>query len=185
MLPSNYFAVTAFAEGSSMVGYPARFLHNLIERKRTTNVNVQDYTIRLSKDDMTIQRAIGSIRFVHLNSSAATFLEKSTFERSGTSSHDFINTNPSALPVERGLQRVGNDVDEPDPSELEALKEILYNIPVPVRREELRPFGEQSLERRDVQVLNVMNEDDLKRHLIAAGGNMKEASIRIIQTAAW
>ena len=182
MLPSNYLAVTTFAEGSSMVGYPARCLHNIIERRRTTNVNVQDYTIRLNTSDMTIQRAIGSIRFVHLNSSAATFLDTRELERSGNNAHDFIN-NDSTL--QGSLQRFGQDIDEADRSDLEALKEILYNIPVPVRTQYLSPFGEQDFKTRDVQVLDVINADDLKRHLIAAGRKMKEASIRVIQTAAW
>ena len=181
MLPSNYFAVTAFAEGSSMVGYPARFLHNIIERKRTTNMNVQDYTIRFGKGDLTTNRAIGSIRFVHLNSSATTFLENCTLEREANA-HETNFTR--ALSVTREIEYLGRNVDEPDGSELDALKEILFNIPVPVRKE-VGPVGDHNIEIRNVQVLDIVSEDDINRHLIAAGRDMKEAAIRIIQTAAW
>ena len=181
MLPSNYVAVTAFAEGSSMVGYPARFLHNIIERKRTTNMNVQDYTICFGKGDMTRNRAIGSIRFVHLNSTAATLLKNDTFERE-------VNSNESncasTMSITRETEYSDRNVDEPDGSELDALKEILYNIPVPVKKE-VGPVGGHNIEMTNVQVLDMISEDEINRHLIAAGRDMKEVAIRIIQTAAW
>jgi len=127
-------------------------------------------------------RSIASVRTVHLDSSSVLPWQD-VLEASADS--DGTNLDGDSQVIEAG-------VIEDHKADVEALRDILSCITVPVR--ETSDTGSVAMTVASAQtkyrisngqVLDFFNDDEIRRHFIAAGEDLKEAAIRITRCAAW
>ena len=170
--PKNYFAITCEIQSSVLDNYPARIFKDVNEQ----SANVVDFIFHFEN----CKRPLSILRMVHLDSTQA----KS------------IPTDDSATSFEIYKEQ-DEETDNVGEADVETLKEILSCITVPIRVQvdpvdidgTVITFGSSRIACKDnicdTQVLSLIGDGDLKRHLIAAKSDLKEAAVRIVKCAAW
>ena len=122
-----------------------------------------------------------------------TFSSEAHSEQEGpTSQHDMVGYQTRLRQLHEASQRSGSD---PFQTGVDSLCDILDGVTVPVRRENLsaneilRAEGVQGdLPRQqmiNVPVLMRTSKDDLRRFFIASKCDLKEAAVRVVESAAW
>lgn len=241
-LPTNYAAVTAFVDPTKM-NAAMRLLYQRLEEGSLPSSTV-DFTFVLEGEqaDELPERAIGTIRIVHLNALKVALPTSFSTSQVIAEDEDSVAEEPPVSPLSsltpyidsfmkstRNLadsflpSRNGTDVSESAPAlqaprskfsngainsndpfqtGVDALRDILRGVTVPVRRENVpiranSPIAENGDETHDdddstapedlvnVPVLSRTSTDDLRRYFRATGCDLKEAAVRVVESAAW
>ena len=189
--PSNYFAITCQVQSSVFDNYPKKILHDISDQKE----NVIDFIFQFEDSC----RPLGAFRMTHLDPSHGTLLETCATIENTIDDHtsEDMQLDPTSLESietddDQNENKENNENDKPD---VDALKEILSCITVPVRIGQQGSDGSVLTPRNniiiskddihDVQVLSLLSDGDLRRHLIASRFDLKETAVRIVQCAAW
>ncbi len=177
-VPSNYFSITLQIYKSFFHNYPRKLISDANVQRR----NVIDFIFHLKDSN----RPLSMIRLVNSDVFRARPLSRK------------INDSGSTYAIDhsyhaRSERRPSIDIDEDESYklEVETMKEILSCITVPVRNNSLSTKFHNHVSEFDkkspdnVEVLTILKEGDLRRHLIASRLNIKEAAVRVVKCAAW
>ncbi len=177
-MPKNYIALTCQIQMSFFSNYPTRILHDPVAQ----SANVVDYIFKFKQS----RRPLGVIRMVHLDLGRAKVSGKNNGNENsiGAWLNDSVRVQAGENDMTELVENNIEDVEDENP-DVEALKEILSCITVPVRVDSERRVATLKDGVSDAQVLSLMDDGDLRRHLIAVRSNLKEAAVRIVQCAAW
>lgn len=112
---------------------------------------------------------------------------------------DTLSTSDDVKQPESSLIKNQTFDNEVPQEKIDILKEILDNITVPFRlsvaenkdisvvRNQHRISTSNYLqgEIQDIEVLRIFDDNELQRHYIASGSDLKETAIRVVRSAAW
>ncbi len=169
----NYFAVTFLAQRSIFNNYPKKLLHDSVAQSS----NVVDFIFHFQDH----RRPLSTFRTVHIDPAIAVETHKYSTEKNNTA--DIISTYDS----QESIEQIVTQDEDAGSDDVEVLKEILSCITVPVRGEatDLTSANDAAGEVHNMQVLSLVSDGDLKRHLEASRFDLKEAAVRIVRCAAW
>lgn len=188
-IPMNYVSINYQIIRSFMDNYPIKILTDTT----VLSENVVDVILQFNG----VQRPLGIIRMVNVDleeTNPSQLYSTSKFSSNGFENNNGVLTSHGFI---RSLETDQHDNDsfEEEDADIETLKEILSCITVPVRFGHIDEHGEiiskvsgNKVSKDDLfdsQVLSLIDDGDLRRHLIAARFDLKEAAIRIVQSAAW
>mmetsp|Transcript_11112 Transcript_11112/g.12876 ORF Transcript_11112/g.12876 Transcript_11112/m.12876 type:complete len:627 (+) Transcript_11112:111-1991(+) len=184
--PNNYVALTCQFLNSLLDSYPTRLLSILSFHG---SKNVIDYILHFKASESAPNvsvRPLACVRLVHIDPSRLNL---------SADTNESIHTNNDGEEVGqvcisstecKHMEEHDEEIITPD---LDSLREILSCITVPVRvgltDDTVFNSGISKDDIQDVQVLSLLSDGDLNRHLIATGSKLKEAAVRIVQCAAW
>jgi hypothetical protein len=185
--PNNYFAVTCQVQRSLFDEYPNRILCDLADQSS----NVIDFILHFKGTS----RPLCAFRVVHFDPAQITLLSPHSNEESTIGSNDHTNQPDTHSLGSLNIHEDQSEDVEGDKPNVKDLKEILSCITVPVRIELIESEVTVMTSRnnsacskddvRDAQVLSLLRDGDLRRHLMASRFDLKDAAVRAVKSAAW
>ena len=201
----NYISTTSYIDGDSISNTFIRYLYQSYVEKGLFARNVIDLSFVLKGGNAREKRfdapecVLGTVRFVHVDANAVALPSEIVLGSDriiGCNSDDDVKRHldgVNALPITKE-GKAGDDNGD-FTKEIEALKEILSDITVPIRSRNKSSFAmsQSFVANQDdspesftrVPVLANLTNNGLRRFYIASNSDLETCALRIVNTVSW